>query len=55
MYRELREEGENWKLRVKRGHQIVNTFNAEKEWWQVGTCHWEDSCTSSDMTHVGSP
>ena len=55
MYRELREEGENWKLRVKRGHQIVNTFSAEKEWWQVEALHWEDSCTSSDLTHLGGP
>ena len=32
--RELKEEGENWKLRVQRGHQLVNTFAAERTWWQ---------------------
>ena len=32
--RELREEGENWKLRVQRGQQLVDTFAAERVWWQ---------------------
>ena len=32
--KELKEEGENWKLRVRRGQELVSTFGEEKDWWQ---------------------
>jgi dynein heavy chain len=52
--RELREEGENWKMRVMRGQELVSTFMEEREWWQEALARQEaaQACLLGDLLLV---